>query len=1026
MPLHPKAAYFHNQGLYAGISSFEELEQRISVLRNNEKEKGDAFEVFAEAYLATQRLHEISQVWPSSEVPLPVLNQLNLPLDDFGIDGVAVGTLGLYHAYQVKFRSGRTGLTWRELSTFIGLADSRMIESRIVFTNCDDLSEIIEARRGFLCIRGSDLDRLLPEDFKVIADWIGGSVTQVEKLTPRLYQQEALDKLVPALQDASRVSAIMACGTGKTLVALWATERLHAAGFIPGRRVLVLLPSLALLRQTLHEWLRQTSMDPLSYLCVCSDETVTHGEDSIQTRQADLDFAVTTDVADVTAYLSASFDGVKIIFSTYHSASVIAEAMGPGDAFDLGIFDEAHKTAGHSDRNFALALEDTRLPIAKRLFMTATPRHYNPHKKNREGDATLAFSMDDPAVYGAQAYVLSFGEAARRDIICGYKVIVSVITDDQLNDVALNRGNVLIDGDPVRARQVANQIAIRDAVQRYGVSKIFTFHSTVKSAASFVKDGPEGVLTHLPDFTTEHVSGEMPTALRERRMKEFRKADRAVMSNARCLTEGVDVPAVDMVAFLSPKKSRVDIVQAIGRAMRKTDHKEVGYVLIPLYVEQQAGESVEAAVARSNFTEVWDILQSLQEQDEVMADLISEAAQLKGRGLGFNDNRFTDRLTERVEFIGASLNIATVSDAVKTRCLENLFTSWDEFLGRLKAYRESHGNCNVPSKWEGDPALASWISAQRTRRNKGLLPQERIQRLDEIGFDWDYQKTKADETWMKWYRVLCEYAHKHGNPHVPRTYSNRKLASWVWKQRQRKKGTLKIKGISDLMTSDQEQLLRVINFRFDAHEEAWIEKLAEIKAFHERHGHFEVEEEEPSQKKLIGWVKSQRQDYSQGKLSTERQALLNEIGFLWESELLARKWDEMHRQLLDYRNIHGDCEVPSRWKENPQLANWVSNQRTRKKQNLLSQEEHSSLNQLGFSWELRERGTWEDRFEEVVAYRNLHGDCNIPTTYPENPKLGRFVNATRVQNNRGTLSPERKRRLDEIGFVWQIRRRGNA
>ena len=605
MPLHPKAREFFKSGIYTGLASFEELEHRIAAIGEN-KSKGDAFEVFAEAYLATQRKHDADKVWPLCVTPLETLKRLGLAEQDYGVDGVFLTLLGHNNAYQVKFRTTRSPLTWRELSTFMGLADSPHIRSRILITNCDELPAVLNERQGFFCIRGSDLDRLQPEDFEAIESWLAEADFEIPKKRPQEHQDEALGELVPALEVEDRISAIMACGTGKTLVALWVTEQLQSS------LVLVLLPSLALLRQTLHEWLRETNITALAYLCVCSDPTVKDGADAFTTLQSDLDFEVSTKGDNVRQFLDAPFTGTKVIFSTYQSAAVVGDAMKPGECFDLGIFDEAHKTAGREGRNYGFALDDANLPIKKRLFVTATPRHYNPHQRDREGEAQMVFSMDNPKVYGRQAFCLTFGEAARRNIICNYKVIISVITSDMVTNELLSRGEVIINGDAIRARQVANQIALRDAVEKYGVSKIFTFHKTVKSAASFVAAGNEGVRTHLPSFGTFHVNGEMPTARRERVMREFRGTNCAVMSNARCLTEGVDVPAVDMVAFLSPRRSRVDIVQAAGRAMRRAPGKTMGYVLVPLYVELASGESVDDAVSRADFDEVWDVLQSLQ------------------------------------------------------------------------------------------------------------------------------------------------------------------------------------------------------------------------------------------------------------------------------------------------------------------------------------------------------------------------------------------------------------------------------
>ena len=165
-----------------------------------------------------------------------------------------------------------------------------------------------------------------------------------------------------------------------------------------------------------------------------------------------------------------------------------------------------------------------------------------------------------------------------------------------INADLLSRGEVIVEGDVVRARTVANQIAIQKACEEHDLKKIFSFHRSVASARDFTGDTASSIKTHLPDYATHHVNGEMQTARREKEMRAFREADRAIMSNARCLTEGVDVPAVDVVAFLSPRKSKVDIVQAAGRAMRKPDGKETGYVLLPLFLETQENETIEEAL----------------------------------------------------------------------------------------------------------------------------------------------------------------------------------------------------------------------------------------------------------------------------------------------------------------------------------------------------------------------------------------------------------------------------------------------
>jgi predicted helicase len=758
-------------GLLDDLLTFRDLEQRISALPT-EAERGKAFEVFAEAYLATQAVIQAEEACPFAATPPSIREELHLGRADLGIDGIVRTRLGELQAYQVKFRSGRPSLTWTELSTFLGLAD--YVPRRILFTNCDDIADILERRRGFYCIRGSDLDRLEPGDFEALLGWLQQRPVAPPRKTPRPDQQGAINSVIEGLRQQDRVTAVMACGTGKTMVQLWAAERLEC------RRILLLVPSLALMRQTLHEWLQQTSWRNLSYLAVCSDPTVKPEEDPLIVRQGDLDFPVTTDSATVRDFLSQDPPGVQIVFSTYHSAPVVAKGCPDGQAFDLAIFDEAHWTAGRQGQRFAFALADDHVAARKRLFMTATPRHYASWLRDKYGDLGLVYSMDQPDVYGPRVHTLPFAEAARQSIICDYKVIISVVTSAMVNEELLRRGEVLVQGDPVRARQVANQIALRAAVEQVGANKIITFHGTVRSAASFTCTRSEGIHNHLPEFQTYHVNGAMRAAARDGIMQEFREAAKGLMSNARCLTEGVDVPAVDMVAFLAPRRSRVDIVQAVGRAMRTAPGKTSGYVFLPLYVQETVGESVEEAVDRTEFDEVWNVLQALQEQDEVLADIIREIREAQGRVGGFDDSRFR----EKVQILGPAVSLNVLRDAITTRCVERLAAPWDYMYGKLVAFKERFAHCNVPDNRKEDLQLAHWVGNQRQLKKRNSLSSERIRRLDNLGFEWEPKTAAWEETFSR----LVEYQKYTGNCRVPQQWpEDQHLANWVGTQRQRKK-----------------------------------------------------------------------------------------------------------------------------------------------------------------------------------------------------------------------------------------------
>lgn len=1007
---HSSASQLLSTSLFDGLNSFADIEARISALPGN-KERGDVFEIFAEAYLATQKIAQAKEVWPFEAIPLEQRKTLSLDTGrDMGVDGTYLTTDGELRAYQVKFRSNRPSLTWDELSTFMGLTDQ--VSQRVLFTNCEALPSLMQDRSGFVAIRGSDLDRLEAEDFEAMRQWLRSGQVKLPRKQPLLHQQGALTAIARGLVEYDRATVVMACGTGKSLVALWAAEQYG------GKTLLVLVPSLALVRQLLHEWLRETAWERFTFMCVCSDPTVAKGADDLVVHQADLDFPVTTDSATVSRFLGKPFDGIKIVFSTYQSAQVVAEGLPVGadgvkQPFDLAIFDEAHKTASREGTRFSFALEDANLPIRKRLFFTATPRHYDIRKKDKEGDNTLVYSMDRPEVYGPVIHTLSFAEAARQDIICDYKVVISVVTSEMVNDHVLKHGEVIVEGDTVKARQVALQIALQKAIEKYGVSRIFTFHGSVAAARSFTSDDGEGIRHHLPDFTTLHVSGEMPTARREDQMKAFRQAEKAVISNARCLTEGVDVPAVDMIAFISPRKSKVDIVQATGRAMRKSPGKEFGYVMVPLFLDVVAEETIEQAIHRTDFSDVWDVLAAMREQDDVLTDIIRTMVEEKARIGGYDESRFN----ERVEMMGQSLSLELIRNSITSECLDNLSDKWDIWLGRLKSFRDRFGHCNVNVHSGEDSALGAWVSRQRTQKNKNLLSETQIRRLDAIGFTWDFQQQESDKTWMNWYQELVKYSQENGNPHVPRTHLNTKLASWVWIQRQRRRGT---SAVAAPLSEEQIALLDNLGFYWDARDGKWTEMFYMLQKFKEKHGHCRVELEPIADTDLLGWIVFQRSARSSGKLSEDRVMLLDGIGFHWQNKAINdQKWNESYERLKQYHSKYGDTNVPHRWKDDAKLAAWVSFQRQQYKEDNLLNEQVEMLNQIGFTWVLRERGSWDDRFEELVNFQKLHGHFNVPSQYPAAPKLKQFLISTRFQQRQEKLSKDRVIKLDSIGFPWE-------
>ena len=225
-PTHSKSQACLQSGIFDGLESFRELEARIIALPTAQ-ERGAAFEVFVEAYLAVLAIEKAQAVWPGSRIPATLRQRLALRIADMGVDGIIETQLGEVHAYQAKFRSGRPSLNWTELSTFIGIADRA--DARVLITNCDTFAGVVGERTAFYAITGNDLDKLEPQDFAAIHTWLAGKKIRQQRKTPHPHQAEALTNILAALREQDRATALMACGTGKTLVALWAAEKVAQA-----------------------------------------------------------------------------------------------------------------------------------------------------------------------------------------------------------------------------------------------------------------------------------------------------------------------------------------------------------------------------------------------------------------------------------------------------------------------------------------------------------------------------------------------------------------------------------------------------------------------------------------------------------------------------------------------------------------------------------------------------------------------------------------------------------------------------
>jgi len=598
--------------------SWEDFQQQVAGLA--EKEKGDAFELLVKLVLQTHPVYrtKLEKVWLQSEVPFTVREHLGVPLKDYGIDIVAQTLGGDYWAVQAKYRSDRnSSLTHDELSTFVSLAFgvSTRFGFGLVCTTTNRVTPLLEDNERIGFQKAGFWASLSSELFAQIRGRLTKRLIRLEPKVPRGDQRDVVAAAVLHFVDGgeSRGKFISPCGSGKTLTAWWIAEALNA------HRIIIAVPSLFLVGQTLNVWLREAVALglPVNWLCVCSDKSAGDGgEDEAVTRIHDLGVPV-TDPAKILAEIRRLNAARQIVVTTYQSARSLTAALNAANwQCDLAIFDEAHKTVSAKRSLYTHLLFDEHLPIPRRIFMTATERRFR-------ASSDEVVSMDDPKLYGNTFALLSFKEALARGILCDYEVLTIGVRASEVEKlisehrfITLNRGEL----SPLTANDFASLVALRRAVEKHRIAHAVSFHSRIQRAEEFRMLSQEFNRTfpELPQILSLHVAGKMASSERDAILRQFRAYSPSLVTNARCLTEGVDVPEIDCVMFVDPKSSTVDIVQAAGRAMRRADGKTKSYIVLPFVVRE--GASMDEAAATAEFDWVVTILRALASQDERIVD----------------------------------------------------------------------------------------------------------------------------------------------------------------------------------------------------------------------------------------------------------------------------------------------------------------------------------------------------------------------------------------------------------------------
>ena len=567
---------------------------------------------------------------------------------DLGIDLVAVERNGGFCAIQCKCYAEDKQVSKSDLDSFISYSNRQPFTTRIfvdtgrkwsknllkaidgVEPPCQRISSAHLASRP---VQWPDLSLQEPDQLNY----------QLETFSLRDHQKEAYDDVINGFKDADRGKMIMACGTGKTFTALRIAEKIAGVS----GRVLYLVPSIGLFAQAMREWAEQQDI-PHRYIGICSDTKA--GKANEDATLMELEFPVTTDVTVISEALQSSNspgdeENMRVVFCTYQSLPKVAEAQDAGaPPFDIIFCDEGHRTTGIDKLDddtspFVLVHDNDRIRAKKCLYMTATPRLYTESAKTKAAKHDIdVFSMDDPNTFGPEFHRLPFSKAVEKDLLSDYKVVVLAMSEqgvqDTLHNYLSNGGSELNINDATKIvgcwRALQNpERKSPDDDSITPLTRAIAFTNTIKSSENLVEHwngivesaiGKMSEDQHPPNFTCEtaHVDGKN-NALERKRLIEWLKGDSdgvcRILSNARCLSEGIDVPALDAVLFMTPRNSHVDIVQAVGRVMRKAPNKTYGYIILPVAIPTGV-DPVEALNDNERFATVWGVLRALRSHDD--------------------------------------------------------------------------------------------------------------------------------------------------------------------------------------------------------------------------------------------------------------------------------------------------------------------------------------------------------------------------------------------------------------------------
>lgn len=761
----------------------------------SKREKGSKFEILIKNWFLTKKLYadNIKEIWLWDEFPY----RDQFGGSDSGIDLVICNEKDEFIAIQCKFYKQDSEISKSDVDTFISTSaklfevdgEKRKFSGRIFVSTTNKWSKkannLIENQE--INVQRISRDQLENSDVdwsKIYSGKLGKEARRQSKII-REHQKEAIYSVNEYFKENDRGKLIMACGTGKTFTSLKIAENETNKNGL----VLFLVPSIALLGQALQEWSNDVDIDTKLYpICICSDSKISgkkiKGDNSI-ISVVDLASPATTDIEKIIIRLDEIKDkkGMKVIFSTYQSIDVIIKAQKEllernktFGIFDLIICDEAHRTTGvilkdKDESNFVKVHKNEFIKAKKRLYMTATPRLYDDSSKSKAKEKNIELcSMDDKNLYGEEIYRIGFGKAVEKGLLTDYKVLILTLNSSQipkeLQSIIANGENEFKVDDATKligcinglSKQILETGGIVKSTDPEPMKRAVAFCRDIKTSKkitnnlnnyseTYISSLKEEAQRKMVDITSRHIDGGM-NALERDELLSWLKEDSGdkecrVLTNARCLSEGVDVPNLDAVLFLSSKNSQVDVVQSVGRVMRKAPNKKYGYIIIPVLIPSNK-KPEESLNDNETYKVIWSVLNALRAHDDRFNASVNKIDINKKKPeniiIGTPDNSGSDFVGEVKEsnpiYQQTLFPIDIVQNAIYAKMVEKVgdrkyFEQWAKDVAKIAQIQIDRIRDLIARDGEHKKAFNNFVKGLQENINSSIDSEEAIEMLSQ-------------------------------------------------------------------------------------------------------------------------------------------------------------------------------------------------------------------------------------------------------------------------------------------------------